>query len=56
MVFTNFSSFTLVILFLVSTIAIWVSGIKLTKAVDAITSHFGLGEAVGGMEIGRAHV
>ena len=49
MVFTNLSSFTLVILFLVSTIAIWVSGIKLTKAVDAITSHFGLGEAVGGM-------
>ena len=49
MVFTNLSSFTLVVLFLVSTIAIWVSGIKLTKAVDAITSHFGLGEAVGGM-------
>lgn len=49
MVFINLSSFTLVVLFLVSTIAIWVSGIKLTKAVDAITSHFGLGEAVGGM-------
>jgi len=49
MAFSNWSSSYLVILFLASTIAIWVSGIKLTKAVDAITTHFGLGEAFGGM-------
>jgi cation:H+ antiporter len=49
MAFSNWSSTYLVILFLASTIAIWVSGIKLTKAVDAITSHFGLSEAFGGM-------
>ncbi len=49
MAFSNWSSTYLVILFLASTIAIWVSGIKLTKAIDAITTHFGLGEAFGGM-------
>lgn len=49
MAFSNWSSTYLVILFLASTIAIWISGIKLTKAIDAITTHFGLGEAFGGM-------
>ena len=49
MAFSSWSSSYLVILFLASTIAIWVSGIKLTKAIDAITTHFGLGEAFGGM-------
>ncbi len=39
----------LILLFLVSTIAIWMSGIKLTTAIDAITTHFNLGEAFGGM-------
>jgi cation:H+ antiporter len=36
-------------LFIFSTIAIWISGIKLTKAIDAITMHYNLGEAFGGM-------
>lgn len=49
MEYTSWSNTTLIILFLIATIAIWISGIKLTKAVDAITSHFGLGEAIGGM-------
>jgi cation:H+ antiporter len=44
-----FSSTLLLLIFLISTIAIWVSGIKLTKAIDAITAHFDLGEAFGGM-------
>lgn len=39
----------LIIVFLLSTIVIWISGIKLTKAIDAITTHFDLGEAFGGM-------
>ena len=39
----------LILLFLFSTIAIWISGIKLTTAIDAITTHFNLGEAFGGM-------
>jgi len=46
---TTFSSQSLVLIFIVSAIAIWVSGIKLTKAIDAITTHFGLGQAFGGM-------
>ena len=43
------SSELLIIVFLLSTIVIWISGIKLTKAIDAITTHFNLGEAFGGM-------
>jgi cation:H+ antiporter len=43
------SSQFLIIIFLISTIAIWISGIKLTIAIDAITTHFNLGEAFGGM-------
>ena len=39
----------LAVLFLIATIAIWVSRIQLTKAIDAITTHFNLGEAFGGM-------
>jgi cation:H+ antiporter len=45
----NASTQILILLFLVSTIAIWISGIKLTTAIDAITTHFNLGEAFGGM-------
>lgn len=45
----NFSTTLLIIIFIVSTIAIWISGIKLTKAIDAITTHFELGGAFGGM-------
>lgn len=47
--FSHWSSLILIFLFIASTIAIWISGIKLTKAIDAITSHYGLGEAFGGM-------
>ena len=39
----------MIAIFLFSTIAIWISGFKLTKAIDAITSHYNLGEAFGGM-------
>lgn len=49
MYLNSFSSTLLVIVFLMSTIAIWISGIKLTKAIDAITAHYNLGEAFGGM-------
>ncbi len=47
--FNSASSAILLSLFIFSTIAIWVSGIKLTKAIDAITMHYDLGEAFGGM-------
>ena len=47
--FNNWPSLLLLIIFLIATISIWVSGIKLTKAIDAITTHYGLGEAFGGM-------
>lgn len=49
MYFNSFSSTLLVFVFLMSTIAIWISGIKLTRAIDAITEYFNLGEAFGGM-------
>ena len=45
----SISSELLIIIFLFATIVIWFSGIKLTKAIDAITTHFNLGEAFGGM-------
>ena len=45
----SISSQLLLILFLIATIVIWISGIKLTKAIDAITAHYELGEAFGGM-------
>jgi cation:H+ antiporter len=47
--FQSISSHLLIVVFLSSTIAIWFSGIKLTKAIDAITTHYNLGEAFGGM-------
>jgi len=47
--FNHLSSALLLTIFIIATIAIWISGIKLTKAIDAITTHFGLGEAFGGM-------
>ena len=46
---SNFSNTLLIFIFFTATIAIWISGIKLTKAIDAITTHFGLGQAFGGM-------
>lgn len=49
MTVTTLSSQLLIGIFLMATIAIWWSGIKLTIAIDAITSHFNLGEAFGGM-------
>ena len=39
----------LLIIFIVSTISIWISGVQLTKVIDAITLHFNFGEAFGGM-------
>lgn len=47
--FNSWPNALLIFIFLMATIAIWVSGIKLTRAIDAITTHFGLGEAFGGM-------
>ena len=47
--FNLLSSALLLTIFIIAAIAIWISGIKLTKAIDAITTHFGLGEAFGGM-------
>jgi cation:H+ antiporter len=47
--FNHLSSALLLTIFIIAAIAIWMIGIKLTKAIDAITTHFGLGEAFGGM-------
>ena len=47
--FTQFSTLILIAIFLLSTIAIWLVGVKIISAIDAITLHFNLGEAFGGM-------
>ena len=49
MEFTQFSTLILIAIFLFSTIAIWLVGVKIISAIDAITLHFNLGEAFGGM-------
>lgn len=41
--------FYLYLLFGLSIMAIWIAGIKITKAIDAIITHYNLGEAFGGM-------
>lgn len=45
----NLPSSFLIFIFLCSTLAIWLSGIRITKAVDKVTTHFNLGEAFGGV-------
>ena len=49
MSFLHWTSQALIITFICATIAIWVSGIKITKAIDTIVVHYNLGEAFGGM-------
>ncbi len=39
----------LIIVFLISGIAIWISGVKLTIALDKMSKYFNFGEAMGGM-------
>lgn len=39
----------LLIIFILSALSIWVSGVRLTIALDKITSYFKIGEAMGGM-------
>jgi len=39
----------LLLIFGVSAAAIWLAGIKLTETADILSTHFGLGEALGGM-------
>ena len=49
MFFQQFSATLLIIIFIVSTIAIWIAGVKITKAIDTITTYYNLSEAFGGM-------
>jgi cation:H+ antiporter len=39
----------LLLIFIISAVVIWFAGIKLSKTADILTTHFGLGEALGGM-------
>jgi cation:H+ antiporter len=39
----------LLLIFVVSAVIIWFAGIKLSETADILTTHFGLGEALGGM-------
>lgn len=47
--FSILSSIVLLLIFLTCTVVIWIAGVKITRAVDAITTYFNLGEAFGGM-------
>ncbi len=47
--FAGFSIWLLAGIFIVSGIAIWVSGVYLSNCVDALSKRFGLGQALGGM-------
>ncbi|MES2006352.1 MAG: sodium:calcium antiporter [Bacteroidota bacterium] len=49
MLFAHFSTPLLAALFVIASAAIWVAGVKITKATDFIASYFKLGEAFGGM-------
>jgi cation:H+ antiporter len=46
---STLSTQVLLIIFVLAAIAIWIIGIKLIKAIDAITTHYELGGAFGGM-------
>jgi cation:H+ antiporter len=39
----------LLLIFVISAVAIWFAGIKLSKTADILAIHFGLGEALGGL-------
>jgi cation:H+ antiporter len=39
----------LLVIFGVCAVAIWIAGIKLTETADILSTHFGLGEALGGL-------
>ena len=39
----------LLLIFVVSAVIIWFAGIKLSETADILTTHFGLGEALGGL-------
>lgn len=48
---SNLSLPILAIIFVVAAIAIWFAGIKISDTTDALSKHFGLGEALGGLII-----
>ena len=49
MLFSHLPVYLLLLIFIASSIAIWIAGIKITYATDVITSYFNLGEAFGGL-------
>jgi cation:H+ antiporter len=49
--FSSFSLFLLIPIFLVGAVAVWVAGIQLSRTTDVLDSRFNLGEALGGIII-----
>ena len=47
--FESLSPTLLLLIFGLSAVAIWFAGIKLSEAADILSTHFNLGEALGGM-------
>jgi len=46
---TDQSTLLVLLIFVVSGLIIWISGIRLTLALDTMSKHFNFGEAIGGM-------
>ncbi len=49
MILGNLSSAWLIIIFIFSSVAIWIAGVRISLATDTIYKYFHLGEAMGGM-------
>jgi cation:H+ antiporter len=41
----------LILIFIGAAAAVWIAGIRLSNTTDVLSSHFGLGEALGGLII-----
>jgi cation:H+ antiporter len=49
MILSNLTSTWLIVIFLLSAVAIWVTGIRISLALDIMNKYFNFGEAIGGM-------
>src|SRR5574337_718319 len=47
--FASASLATLIVIFTIAGMFVWIAGIYLSKTIDIIDSYFGLGEALGGL-------
>ena len=48
---SSFALPILILIFVAAAAAVWIAGIRLSNTTDVLSSHFGLGEALGGLII-----